>query len=147
MNPHRLATRAKAKNNLLTAAFDVAFSRGLVRYDDTRRTFEFKLAGMDVLACVRSDEFEITVWAIVNPTTLGRRFACCLICFKRPLFGAAAAVGWLNRHTGRFSEVSGDYHASYAATVALAQVKITKARSALLGDRVQAFATQEGQTS
>jgi hypothetical protein len=127
MNTERPATRAAAKLNLLTAALNVAFSRGLIRSDDSHRTYEFRFASMDVLACVRADELEIAVWAIVDPTDLGRRFACCLISSRRPLIGAATAVGWLNRRTGRFHNVTGDFRASHAVVAALAQVTFTKA--------------------
>lgn len=131
MITRRAATRIAAKRNLLCAALDVAFRRGLVKYDDTHRSFEFQLADMRVLACVRADDSEIAVLAIVNPTALGRRFSCCcLTSRKRQLFGAAFAVGWLNRRTGRFVEVSNDFRASDAAVRALAQMTFTKALTA-----------------
>ncbi|MGM4959840.1 hypothetical protein [Bradyrhizobium sp. 604_D8_N2_3] len=132
MNGQIAAARSKAQQNLLTAALDVAFSRGLVRRDDIRRSFEFQLAGMDVIAAVRGDDDEIGVFVTVAPTELGRKHDCAMVTHAKTLakVGSAYACGWLSRRTGTFYKLTGGYHATYAATAALAQMSIQKERRA-----------------
>ncbi|MBR1070231.1 hypothetical protein ABIF66_008853 [Bradyrhizobium japonicum] len=132
MNTQPPAMRALAKRNLLMAALDAAYARCLIVTDDTHRPFEFQIVGMPALGCIRSDDHEIFVTAIVAPTALARRrFACCALSgHRRPLFGEATATGWLDRGKGRFFEISGGYHASNAATPLLAGMTFTKERSA-----------------
>ncbi|MGQ2185275.1 hypothetical protein ACT4MK_18250 [Bradyrhizobium barranii] len=132
MNTQRPLVRAFAKRNLLSAALAAAYARGLIVTDDQHRPFEFEIVGMPALGCVRADNHEIFVTAIVAPTALARRrFACCALSgHKRPLFGEATATGWFDRCKGRFFEISGGYHASNAATPLLAGAMITKERRA-----------------
>ena len=125
MNNQTPASRATAKRNLLAAAISIAIERHLIC--EQRTTFEFQLAGLPVLACVRGDADEIVIWTIVEPTELARRFACTLISHRRALFGAAVAVGWLDKQSGKFLQVSGDYHASNWVTPLLARLTLTKA--------------------
>lgn len=131
MNTQRAAQRAQAKKNLLTAAFMVARQRRLIRDDDERVAFDFEIVGRPALGCVRMDAFEIAVHAIVDPTPLAREsFACCHTRFRRELFGAASAVGWIDRATGKLAEVTGDFCASNSIVPLLAAAMLTKARSA-----------------
>lgn len=124
MNLQPPALRNSARQNLLVTAVNVAVSRGLIAPFENV-TFEFELAGLPVLACLHDPGYdEIAVHAIVCPTAMGQRWACVTIVHKRERFGAAVAVGWLDRKTGRFLKVTGGYHASNAITPVLAGLTV-----------------------
>jgi hypothetical protein len=133
MNLQPPALRNSARQNLLTAALNVAIQRGLLTLDDTpfeNVTFEFEIAGLPVLACIGdSGCTELSVHTIVCPTELGKQWACVTIASCREMFGAAVAVGWLDRKTGKFFKVTGDYHASNAITPVLAGLTVMRRRT------------------
>jgi hypothetical protein len=133
MNLQPPALRNSARKNLLVTAVNVALSRGLITLDGTpfeNVTFEFELAGLPVLACVCDAGCnELSIHTIVCPTELGKQWACVTIVHQRAMFGAAVAVGWLDRKTGRFLKVTGDYHASNAITPVLAGLMVMRRRT------------------
>jgi hypothetical protein len=123
MNLQPPSLRHRARQNLLTAALNVAIERGLI--SERKTTFEFELDGLPIIACVTADPDEIGVWVIAQPTEFGRRFACALITgYRRALIGAATACGWLDLGSGRFLDISGGFHASNAITPVLAGLAV-----------------------
>ena len=123
-----MGIRDKARQNLIVRAINVVLERRLMALDrhpieDT--TFAFELLGLPVIASVCDIGFdEVSVKAIICPTTLGRKFVGCLIWpgFRR--FGAAAAWGVLERRTGKYLQTTGNYHGAKAVTGKLSELAI-----------------------
>ncbi|MDI2076509.1 hypothetical protein ABIF68_010401 [Bradyrhizobium japonicum] len=131
MNGQTIAARSAAKRNLLIAALDAAFAKGLIVCDDVHRSFQFEIVGLPVIAIVRTDADEIFISVVVAPTALGRRLNCAVNAKMRAPVGAATAVGWLDKHTGQFLEIRGGFHAANHIVPLLAQASlITKERQA-----------------
>ncbi|MET4273232.1 MULTISPECIES: hypothetical protein [unclassified Bradyrhizobium] len=132
MNTQTIAQRLQAKKSLLFTTLSIARDRGLVRYDDSYQLFDFEIAGLDAIGCVRGSYDEVSVKAIVQPTALGRQRARSVLLNAkfRARIGAAWTCGWLDRATGRFIEVTGDFHAANHITPRLARMTFTKDRRA-----------------
>jgi hypothetical protein len=124
MNGQSPVLRAQAWQNLLAITLKVAVARGLVTLSGApfeNAVFEFEVAGLPVVGCISDAGYdELSVHAIVDPTELGRSWACVAIFHQRPRFGAAIALGWFNLKCGRFLRLSGGFHASNAIMPQLA---------------------------
>jgi len=125
MNRQSPAQRAAAKRNLLNAIVDAAVDRELIDLegDESEKVvFDLVIADLPAIGCVQHRGDELTVHGIVAPTELGKRFVCCLIHFRRHLFGEVCATGWLNYRTGQFGDYSGGFFGSNAIVPLLANL-------------------------